>query len=128
MQLPRDTDTAQGPLVSISKAAATFLETAFSTKLDNNSRKVKAKANGAPDSCWIQCAKLDPVVSANVRGVARMADKASSQIQNFWLDAATPLIFVLEKAKELELPVKVIVRIQTSLLLMGNTNYQRSME
>ena len=34
-----DIDMVQGPLVSISKAAATFLEIAFSMKLDNNACK-----------------------------------------------------------------------------------------
>ena len=123
-----DTDTSQGPLIPISEAAATFLETAFSTKLDNNARKAKTKANGTPVSRWIQCAKPDPVVSVNVPGSARMADRASSRIQNFRLDAATPLILVLEKAEELELPAEVIVGIQTSLLWMGNANYQHSMD
>ena len=118
-----DTDTSQGPLVPISEAAATFLEIAFSTKLDNNARKAKTKANGTPVSRWIQCAKPDPVVSVNVPGSARTADRASSRIQNFRLDAATLLIFVLEKAEELELPAEVIVGIQTSLLWMGNANY-----
>ena len=122
-----DTDTSQGPLVPISEAAATFLETAFSTKLDN-ACKAKTKANGTPVSCWIQCAKPDPVVSVNVPGSARMADRASTRIQNFRLDAATLLIFVLEKAEELELPAEVIVGIQTSLLWMGNANYQHSMD
>ena len=123
-----DTDVSQGPLVTLSEAVAAFLETAFSIKLDNNSRKAKAKANGTPDSRWIQCAKLDSVVSANVSAAARTADRASSRIQNFWLDAATPLIFLLEKADELELPAEVIIGIQTSLQLMGNANYQHSMD
>ena len=57
-----------------------------------------------------------------------MADRASSRIQNFWLDTATPLIFILEKAEELELLAEVIVGTQTSLLLMGYANYQHSMD
>ena len=35
----------------------------------------------------------------------RTADRVSSLNQNFWLDTPTPLIFLLEKAKELKLPV-----------------------
>jgi len=76
-----DTDVSQGPLVMLSEAAAAFLETAFSMKLDNNAQKVKA--NGIPDLRWIQCAKLDSVVSANVLTAAKTADRASSCIQNF---------------------------------------------
>ena len=123
-----DNDTSSGSLVTLSESAAAFLEAVFSSKLDNNSRKAKAKAKGTPDSRCIQCAKLDPVVSANVPTAARTADRASSRIQNFWLDAANPLIFLLEKADELNMPVEVISGIQTSLQLMGNANYQNSMD
>ena len=84
--------------------------------------------DGIPDSCWIQCAKLDSVVSANVSAAARAIDKASTRTQNFWLDAATSLILLLEKAEELELPAEVIVRIQTSLQLMSNANYKHSFD
>ena len=119
-----DNEASQGP---ISEVVAAFLEATFSMKLDNNAQKAKAKVDGIPDLCWIQCAKLDLVVSANVSAATRVTDRASSQIQNFWLDAATPLTFLLEKAEELELP-EVIIRIQTSLQLMGNVNYQHSMD
>ena len=91
-----DNDASQGPLVPISEAAAAFLEAAFSMKLDNNARKAEAKADGIPDSRWIQCAKLDSVVSANVSAAARATDRASSRIQNFWLDAAPPYFPVAE--------------------------------
>ena len=123
-----EVDVDKGPLIPLSEAAAAFLETAFNKKLDNQSRVAKAKGNGTPDSRWIRCAQLDPVVSANLPPAARMADRAASRIQNFWLDAANPLIFLLEKADELELPAEVINGIQTSLQLMGNANYQHSMD
>ena len=50
-----------------------------------------------------------------------------TEFRTFGLATATPLIFVLEKAEELELSAEMIVGIQTSLLLMGNANYQHSM-
>ena len=115
-----DNDTSQGPVVPISEVAAAFLEAAFSMKLDNNARKAKAKADGIPDSCWIQCAKLDSLVSANVSSAARATDSASSQILKFLVRRSDPLMFLLEKVEELELPAEVIVRIQTSLQLTGN--------
>ena len=100
----------------------------FNKKLDNKTRVAKAKANSMLDSRWIRYAQLDPVVSANLPPAARMADRAASRIQKFWLDAATSLIFLLEKAEELELPTEVISGIQTSLQLMGNANCQHSMD
>lgn len=84
---------------------------------------MKAKANGMPDLHWIQCTKLDPVVSVNVSVATRTVVRVSNQIQNFWLDAATPLIILLEKAEELELPAEVINGIQTSLQLMESLGF-----
>ena len=69
-----DNDALQGPLVPISEAVAAFLEAAFSMKLDNNARKVKVKADCIPDLRWIQYAKLDSVVSANVLATVRATE------------------------------------------------------
>jgi len=80
---------------------------------------------GILDSWWIQCAKLYP---ANLPPETRSADRAACRIQNFWLDTANPLIFLLERAEELNLPPKAIQGIQNSLQLMGNANYQHSMD
>ena len=94
----------------------------------DKTRVAKAKANGVPDSRWIRCAQLDPVVSTNLPPAARAADRSASRIQNFWLDATIRLISLLEKAEDLELPAEAINGIQTSLQLMGNANYQHSMD
>ena len=121
-----DGEDAQTPLVMLSEAASAFLEAAFGAKLENKTRVAKAKAQGTPDSRWIRCAKIDPVVMANVPPAARTADRTASRLQQFWLDAANPLMFILEKAEELELPKEVISGIQTALQLMGNANYHHS--
>ena len=39
------------------------------------------------------------------------ADRAANCLQNLWLDAANPLVHILEKAEDLELPAEVIVAI-----------------
>ena len=123
---PEDCEDIQAPLVPLSEAASAFLEAAFGTKLENKVRVAKAKAQGTPDSRWIRCAKIDPVVMANVPPAARTADRAASRLQQFWLDAASPLVILLEKAEELDLPKEVISAIQTALQLMGNANYHHS--
>jgi len=116
-------DPDDSMLVPLSEEVATFLEVAFNTKLDNKARRGKAKAQGTPDSRWIWCAKIDPVVFANVSPTARTADRAVSKLQQFWLDAANPLVFILEKAEEMDLPKEVIGGIQQ---LMGNANSHNS--
>ena len=70
---------------------------------------------------------MDSVVLTNVSAGARTADRVANWLQQFWLDAANPLIFILEKAEESELPAEVIQNIQTALQLMGNANHHHSM-
>ena len=123
---PEDCEDLHAPLVPLSEAASAFLEAAFGAKLDNRVRVTKAKAQGTPDSRWIRCAKIDPVVLANVPPAARTTDRAASRLQQFWLDAASPLVILLEKAEELDLPKEAISAIQTALQLMGNANYHHS--
>ena len=113
-------------LVSLSAEASTFLEVAFGMKLENKTRVSKAKGQGTPDSRWIRCANIDPVVATNVPTTARTGDRAASRLQQFWLDAVNPLVFIPERAEELDLPKEVIGGIQTALQLMGNANYHHS--
>ena len=75
------------------------------------------------DSRWIRCAKIDPAVTVNVPPAARTADRAAGRLQQFWLDAVNPLVLILERAEELEVPKEVIGGIQTALQLLGNANY-----
>ena len=67
------------------------------------------------------------MVTANVPPAAKTADRAASRLQQFWLDAVNPLVLILERAEELEVPKEVISGIQTALQLVGNTNYHHSM-
>ena len=119
-------EDTQAPLVTLSDAASAFLEATFKSKLENKARVAKAKGQGTPDSRWIRCAKIDPVVTANVPPAARTADRAASRLQQFWLDAVNPLVLILEKAEELEIPREVVGGIQTALQLLGNANYHHS--
>jgi len=90
-----DCEDVQASLVSLSEAASAFLEAALGTKLENKTRVAKAKAHGTPDSRWIQCAKMDPVVMVNIPPAAKTPDRVASRLQQFWLDAANSLVFIL---------------------------------
>ena len=81
---------------------------------------------GVPESRWLKCPKLDPVISTTVSTSARRTDRSASRLQQFWLDATNPLVNVLERAEELNLPAEAIAAIQTSLQLMGNANQHNS--
>ena len=119
---------ADSPLIPLSEAANAYLESAFKSKLDNSFRKSKATKFGTPDSRWIRCPKMDAVVIANVVKEAERNDRAASWLQQFWLDAVAPLMMLLERDEELQLPVEAIQMVQTSILLMGNTSFHHSTE
>ena len=86
----------------------------------------KTKGQGTPDSRWFRCVKINPVVTANVPPAARMVDRAASRLQQFWLDAVNPLVLILERAEELEVPKEVIDGVHMALLLPRNAKYHHS--
>ena len=59
-------DDAESELYQLSEEAGAFIETAFKSKLDNTTRKARATKFGVPDSRWLKCPKLDPVVSTTI--------------------------------------------------------------
>ncbi len=112
-------------LVELSEATAAFVETAFKTKLDNAHRKKKLAKFGTPDNRWLRCPKLDPVVSANVSRDATRADRGSSRLHQFVLDAVSPLTATLEMAEAGELtPEAAVANTQAALVLLGNASQQ----
>jgi len=90
----------------MSEEAAAFIETAFKSKLKNADRVSRAEKYGVPDSRWLKCPELDPVVETTIPTATRRADRAASRLQNFWLDAANPLVYVLEKQKSWSFQLK----------------------
>ena len=76
----KDRKDVQAPLMTSSEAASMFLEAAFGTKLENKTRVVKAKAQGTPDSRWIHCTKIDPLVMMNIPPAARTTNRAASRL------------------------------------------------
>jgi len=48
------------------------------------------------------------VVFVNVSPAARTADRVTSRLQQFWLDAVNPLMLILEKAEQQDITKKVI--------------------
>ena len=53
------------------------------------------------------------VVAVNVSPSVKKANRAVSQLQQFWLDAIILLVLMLVRADELELPAEAISAIQT---------------
>ena len=109
-------------VIELSEAMGAFVEAAF-RKLDNAQRKKKLNKYGTPDSRWLRCPKLDPVVSANVSREATKADRSSSRLHQFLLDPVSPLVSTLELAESGDLtPEAAIANTQAALVLLGNAS------
>ena len=67
----RRTATGSKELVPMSEEAGAFIETSFNSKLKNTDRTSKAEKYGVPDSRWLKCPELDPVVSSTIPVAAR---------------------------------------------------------
>jgi len=82
-------------MFQLSEAGEAFLETAFKKKMDSAGQAKCVENQGASDYCWTKCPTLDPVVSANLPKDTIRMDNWAKQLQEYWLDAATPLITAL---------------------------------
>jgi len=90
-------------LVQMSKEASAFIEASFNAKLKNSNRTLKAEKLNL---WWLKCTELEPVVSSTIPAAARCTGRATSRLQNYWLDTVNLLVYTLEKA-ELDLPAEV---------------------
>ena len=116
-------------LVKVSDATKAFLETAFSGTMDNDDRTARIKRIVVPDCDQIRCPKLDGVLKATLPTDAIKVDSYLSQLQQFWLDAVSPLAAILESAEAGELsPEKAVSSVQVALCLMGNVHQHMTQE
>ena len=80
-----------GDLVELLETTKAFLEAAFSRTVANADRKKWLNRIGIPDCDAIRCPKLDQVMQSIIPNNAIKADGYLSRLQQFWLDAVTPL-------------------------------------
>ena len=80
-----------GNLVELSKTTKSFLEAAFSTTVANTDRKKRLDWIGVPDCDAVRYPKLDQVMQSIIPNDATKVDVYLSRLQQFWLDALTPL-------------------------------------
>ena len=83
-------------------------------------RQAKVAKYGMPDSKWIKCPRLSPVVGAILSKEAVKQDKVTFRSQEMWLEAAGPLTSCLERAHEGTFTLQeAIYMIQMALMLIG---------
>ena len=128
-----DTDdepgTTEGDGLSfrLSEEGEAFMEATFGSKLEYSTRKAKVAKYGTPDSVWLKCPELSPVVAATLSKEAVKENKAAFRAQQMWIEAAIPLATCLEKAHEGDLSAaEAVPMIQAALMLMGDASQHQS--
>ena len=70
-----------------------------------------------------KCPTLDPVISANLPKDTIRIDNRAKQLQEYWLDAATPLIAAFENIQEDKADLQDATKaMQEALVFLGNAS------
>jgi len=121
------TTEGDGLSFRLSEEGEAFMEATFGSKLEYSTRKAKVAKYGTPDSVWLKCPELSPVVAATLSKEAVKEDKAAFRAQQMWIEAAIPLATCLEKAHEGDLSAtEAVPMIQAALMLMGDASQHQS--
>ena len=108
---------------AVSTEGKAFLETTFGSKLDYAARRKQVDKIGAPDTKWVKTPVLPPVMASILPKDTVKEDKRSFRTQQLWLEAAAPLVSLLETAHEDRLdPKTAVTMVQSALLLMGDAS------
>ena len=122
-------EDGSGNLVELSETTKSFLEAAFSATVANTDRKKRLDRIGVPDCDAIRCPKLDQVMRSIIPNDATKADGYLSRLQQFWLDAVTPLTALLETAEGGELKSEdTVAAVQSALYFLGNAHQHMNQE
>ena len=122
-----ETTEGDGLSFRLSEEGEAFMEATFGAKLEYATRRAKVAKYGTPDSVWLKCPELSPVVAATLSKEAVKEDKVTFRAQQMWMEAAIPLAACLEKAHEGDFSAaEAIPMIQAALMLMGDASQHQS--
>ena len=104
-----------------------FLETTFGTKLEYTARRKHLANIGSRETRWVKTPVLPPVMASILPKETVKEDKQTFRTQQLWLEAAAPLVSLLETAHEDRLdPKTAVTMVQPALLLMGDASQHQS--
>ena len=122
-------EDGSGYLVELLKTTKSFLEAAFSTPVANTDSKKRFDRIGVPDCNAIRYPKLDQVMQSIILNDATKADSYLSCLQQFWLDAVTPLTALLETVEGRELKFEdTVAAFKSALCFLGNAHQHINQE
>ena len=112
---------------AVSTEGKAFLDATFGKKLDYTARCKHLAKIGSPDTKWVKTPSLPPVMASILLKKKIKEDKRTFITQQLWLEAAVPLVSLLETAHEDKLDPKTAVKmVQSALLLMGDASQHQS--
>ena len=118
---------SDGSSFRLSEEGEAFLETTCGSRLEYKSRKAKAGKYGKPDTTWMTCPSLPPVVEVTLPKDAVKEDKIAFRTQEMYMEAMAPLVSCLEQADGEEFTLKeAILMIQSALVLLGDAGRHQS--
>ena len=124
-----DSDASEGETTRLSATTTKIVEDAFSRSMPNEKRHSIKRKQPVPDTPYTKCPKLDSTILSRLPRPAKDADRASARIQTLVLDAACPLINMLESARKGTLNTKEAAEsAQQALKLLGNASANISRE
>ena len=96
---PNDSDSERDDKCKISATTARIVKDACSRSLKPEKKKEIKRKQPIPDTPYTKVPKLDPTIQSRMTPAAKTADKGLSGLQGLVLDAAVPLVNMLESAR-----------------------------
>ena len=126
---PNDSDSERDDKRKISATTARIVKDACSRSLKPEKKKEIKRKQPIPDTPYTKVPKLDPTIQSRMTPAAKTADKGLSGLQGLVLDAAVPLVNMLESARAGTLNTKDAAEsAQQALKLIGNASAHISTE
>jgi len=126
---PDDSDAEGGDKRKISATTAKIVRDACSRSLKPDKKKEIKRKQPIPDTPYTKVPKLDPTIQSRMTPAAKTADRGLSGLQGLVLDAAVPLVNMLESARAGTLnPKDAAESAQQALKLVGNASAHISTE
>ena len=98
--IPSDVEGNTPAAYAVSTEGEAFLETTFGSKLDYTARRKQVDKIGTPDTKWVKTPVLPPVIASILPRETVKEDKHTFRTQQLWLEAAVPLVSLLETVHE----------------------------
>ena len=95
--IPEESDD-DNEVKKISDTTAKVLRDSFLTAMSNDKRRGVKRKRPVPDSVFAKCLKLDPLIMSKLPKMAKDTDHCLARLQTLVMDAANPLVSVLESA------------------------------